>query len=55
MTTGADLEEEVDDDEDTIVTAPTPSTSAYSSFESGKDKDEEIEVGKEMAEDEEDS
>lgn len=50
-------EEEVDDDEDTLV---TPSTSAYSSFESGKDQDqdqeeeEEIEVEKEMAEDEED-
>ena len=49
---GTDMEEEVDDDEDTLA---TPSTSAYSSFESGKEKDEEIEVEKEMAEDEEDS
>lgn len=39
-----DLEEEVDDDEDVV----TPSTSAYSSFES---KEEEIEVEKEMEED----
>ena len=57
------LEDEVDDDEGEIspghIAAGTPSTSAYSSFESNKlettEVDEEIEVEKEMAEDEEDS
>ena len=60
------LEDEVDDDEsgEICVTTPfesaTPSTSAYSSFESNKlnetaEDNEEIEVEKEMAEDEEDS
>jgi uncharacterized Zn-finger protein len=46
-----DEEEEVDDDEDQAMPLAndTPSTSAYSSFES---KDEEIEVEKEMDEDE---
>lgn len=41
-----DFEEELDDDEDMM----TPSTSAYSSFES---KEEEIEVEKEMEEEDE--
>jgi predicted HicB family RNase H-like nuclease len=55
------LEDELDDDEgEIIVNDPdTPSTSAYSSFESNKlettEDNEEIEVEKEMAEDEEDS
>ena len=55
------LEDELDDDEgEIIVNDPdTPSTSAYSSFESNKlettEENEEIEVEKEMAEDEEDS
>ena len=52
------LEDEVDDDEGEISPGATPSTSAYSSFESNKLEttvDEEIEVEKEMAEDDEDS
>ena len=66
-----EVEEEVDDDEESLNVGDdeglssfhegsslpgglTPSTSAYSSFEEGN-KDEEIEVEKEMAEDDEDS
>ena len=62
----AEDEEEVDDDEEQaeasfVSSEATPSTSAYSSFESAegkaadKESEEEIEVEMEMAEDEDDS